>query len=144
MHYDDGAVSHLFQVAAGLDSMAVGEAQILGQTREALRLGQELGTVGPALNLLFQQALRVGKRSRAETGIDQVAPSLVSAALERSVEAAVPWPASGSWSSVPAAWPGSPPPPSPGSVPPRWWWSTAAPSAPPASPPRRRPGRQPR
>ena len=71
VHYDDGAVSHLFQVAAGLDSMAVGEGQILGQTREALRLGQELGTVGPALNVLFQQALRVGKRSRAETDIDQ-------------------------------------------------------------------------
>lgn len=88
VHYDDGAVSHLFQVAAGLDSMAVGEGQILGQTREALRLGQELGTVGPALNVLFQQALRVGKRSRAETGIDQVAPSLVSAALVRS-EAAI-------------------------------------------------------
>ncbi len=64
VHYDDGAVAHLFQVAAGLDSMAVGEGQILGQTREALRLGQELGTVGPALNVLFQQALRVGKRSR--------------------------------------------------------------------------------
>jgi len=87
VHYDDGAVSHLFQVAAGLDSMAVGEGQILGQTREALRLGQEIGTVGPALNVLFQQALRVGKRSRAETGIDRVAPSLVSAALERSDEA---------------------------------------------------------
>ena len=71
VHYDDGAVSHLFQVAAGLDSMAVGEGQILGQTRDALRLGQELGTVGPALNVLFQQALRVGKRSRAETDIDQ-------------------------------------------------------------------------
>jgi glutamyl-tRNA reductase len=83
VHYDDGAVSHLFQVAAGLDSMAVGEGQILGQTREALRLGQELGTVGPSLNVLFQQALRVGKRSRAETDIDRVAPSLVSAALER-------------------------------------------------------------
>lgn len=83
VHYDDGAVAHLFQVAAGLDSMAVGEGQILGQTREALRLGQELGTVGPALNVLFQQALRVGKRSRAETGIDRAAPSLVSAALER-------------------------------------------------------------
>jgi glutamyl-tRNA reductase len=83
VHYDDGAVSHLFQVAAGLDSMAVGEGQILGQTREALRLGQELGTVGPALNVLFQQALRVGKRSRAETDIDRVAPSLVTAALER-------------------------------------------------------------
>ncbi len=86
VHYDDGAVSHLFHVAAGLDSMAVGEAQILGQTREALRVGQELGTVGPALNLLFQQALRVGKRSRAETDIDRVAPSLVSAALDRSGE----------------------------------------------------------
>ena len=84
VHYDDGAVSHLFQVAAGLDSMAVGEGQILGQTRAALRVGQELGTVGPALNVLFQQALRVGKRSRAETAIDQVAPSLVSAALDRS------------------------------------------------------------
>jgi glutamyl-tRNA reductase len=82
VHYDDGAISHLFQVAAGLDSMAVGEGQILGQTREALRRGQELGTVGPALNLLFQQALRVGKRTRAETEIDQVAPTLVSAALD--------------------------------------------------------------
>jgi glutamyl-tRNA reductase len=84
VHYDDGAVSHLFQVAAGLDSMAVGEGQILGQTREALRLGQELGTVGSALNVLFQQALRVGKRSRAETDIDSAAPTLVGAALDRS------------------------------------------------------------
>jgi glutamyl-tRNA reductase len=84
VHYDDGAVSHLFQVAAGLDSMAVGEGQILGQTREALRVGQELGTVGPSLNVLFQQALRVGKRSRAETDIDRAAPSLVTSALARS------------------------------------------------------------
>jgi glutamyl-tRNA reductase len=83
VHYDDGAVSHLFQVAAGLDSMAVGEAQILGQTRDALARGQEAGTVGPALNVLFQQALRVGKRAHAETGIDQAAPTLVSAALDR-------------------------------------------------------------
>lgn len=83
VHYDDGAVSHLFHVAAGLDSMALGEGQILGQTRDALRLGQELGSAGPALNVLFQQALRVGKRARAETGIDRVAPSLVTAALGR-------------------------------------------------------------
>jgi len=83
VHYDDGAVSHLFHVAAGLDSLALGEGQILGQTRNALRRGQEQGTVGPALNVLFQQALRVGKRSRAETDIDQAAPSLVSAALAR-------------------------------------------------------------
>ncbi len=81
VHYEDGAVSHLFHVAAGLDSMAVGEGQILGQTRTALRVGQEQGTVGSALNILFQQALRVGKRSRAETGIDQAAPTLVTEAL---------------------------------------------------------------
>lgn len=83
VHYDDGAVSHLFRVAAGLDSMAVGEAQILGQTRDALSRGQEQGSVGPVLNTLFQQALRVGKRAHAETGIDRAAPTLVSAALDR-------------------------------------------------------------
>ncbi len=83
VHYDDGAVSHLFHVASGLDSMVVGEGQILGQTREALRVGQDLGTIGPALNTLFQQALRVGKRVHAETDIDRAAPSLVSVALER-------------------------------------------------------------
>ncbi len=83
VHYDDGAISHLFHVAAGLDSMVVGEGQILGQAREALRLGQELGTVGTALNAAFQQALRVAKRTHAETGIDRVAPSLVSVSLER-------------------------------------------------------------
>ncbi|MGO4256505.1 glutamyl-tRNA reductase [Marmoricola sp. RAF53] len=83
VHYDDGAVSHLFHVASGLDSMVVGESQILGQAREALRVGQETGTVGPALNSLFQQALRVGKRSHAETDIDRAGPSLVTAALEQ-------------------------------------------------------------
>jgi glutamyl-tRNA reductase len=83
VHYDDGAVSHLFHVAAGLDSMVVGEGQILGQAREALRLGQELGTIGPALNAAFQQALRVAKRTHAETDIDRAAPSLVSVSLDR-------------------------------------------------------------
>ncbi|WP_181311847.1 glutamyl-tRNA reductase [Nocardioides campestrisoli] len=86
VHYEDGAVSHLFHVAAGLDSMVMGEGQILGQTREALRLGQEHGTMGPSLNLLFQQALRVGKRSHAETGIDSAAPSMVTAALHHTTE----------------------------------------------------------
>ncbi len=85
VHYEDGAVSHLFHVASGLDSMAVGEGQILGQTRTALRVGQEQGTIGSGLNVLFQQALRVGKRSRAETGIDQAAPTLVSEALAQVV-----------------------------------------------------------
>jgi glutamyl-tRNA reductase len=83
VHYDDGAVGHLFHVVSGLDSMVVGEGQILGQTREALRIGQESGTLGPALNTLFQQALRVGKRVHAETDIDRAAPSLVSVSLDR-------------------------------------------------------------
>ncbi|HEX2895981.1 MAG TPA: glutamyl-tRNA reductase [Marmoricola sp.] len=82
VHYDDAAVSHLFHVASGLESMVVGESQILGQVREALRVGQESGTVGPALNSLFQQALRVGKRAHAETDIDRAGPSLVAAALD--------------------------------------------------------------
>ena len=86
VHYDDGAISHLFHVAAGLDSMVVGEGQILGQVREALRLAQELGTAGPALNAAFQQALRVAKRTHAETGIDRAAPSLVSVSLERAAQ----------------------------------------------------------
>ncbi|HJR40417.1 MAG TPA: glutamyl-tRNA reductase [Nocardioidaceae bacterium] len=90
VHYDDGAVAHLFNVASGLDSMVVGEGQILGQAREALRLGQESGTIGPALNVLFQQALRVGKRAHSETDIDAAAPSLVSVALTRATRAIGP------------------------------------------------------
>ena len=86
VHYDDASVSHLFHVASGLDSMVVGEGQILGQVRDALRIGQEHGTLGAALNSLFQQALRVGKRSHAETDIDRAAPSLVSVSLEQAAE----------------------------------------------------------
>lgn len=82
VHYDDAAVAHLFAVAAGLDSMVVGESQILGQVRTALQRGQDDDTVGHALNALFQQALRVGKRGHAETGIDRAGPSLVQAALD--------------------------------------------------------------
>lgn len=90
VHYDDGAVAHLFNVAAGLDSMIVGESQILAQAREALRVGQETATVGPALNTLFQQALRVGKRSHAETDIDRAGPTLVTAALEQAASHLAP------------------------------------------------------
>ncbi len=86
VHYDDAAVAHLFDVASGLDSMVVGEGQILGQVRDALRFGQESGSVGPVLNPLFQQALRVGKRVHAETEIDRAAPSLVSVALDAAAE----------------------------------------------------------
>jgi glutamyl-tRNA reductase len=82
VHYDEAAVDHLFSVATGLDSMVVGEGQILGQVREALRHGQGDETVGAALNTLFQQGLRVGKRAHSETGIDKAGQSLVSVALD--------------------------------------------------------------
>jgi len=82
VHYEDKAVQHLFTVACGLDSMVVGEAQILGQVREALKLGQREGTVGTTLNELTQYALRVGKRAHTETGIDKAGASLIGVGLE--------------------------------------------------------------
>jgi glutamyl-tRNA reductase len=82
VHYDEGAVAHAFSVAAGLDSMVVGESQVLGQVREGLRTAQDAGVVGPSLNALFQHALRVGKRAHAETDIDRAAPSMVGVAVD--------------------------------------------------------------
>ncbi len=81
VHYADHAVAHLFSVASGLDSMAVGESQVLGQVRLALRRAQDDGTAGRVLDRLLQQALRVGKRSHAETGLDRAGHSLVAAGL---------------------------------------------------------------
>ncbi|MCM2420883.1 glutamyl-tRNA reductase [Streptomyces sp. RKAG293] len=83
VHYEDRAVHHLFSVACGLDSMVVGEGQILGQIKDALALGQELHTAGRLLNDLFQQALRVGKRAHSETGIDRAGQSLVTFGLDQ-------------------------------------------------------------
>jgi glutamyl-tRNA reductase len=83
VHYEDQAVAHLFTVAAGLDSMVVGETQVLGQLRAAYALAQDEGTVGRALHPVAQRALRVGKRVHSETGIDRAGASLVSAALDR-------------------------------------------------------------
>jgi glutamyl-tRNA reductase len=82
VHYEDRAVSHLFSVACGLDSMVVGESQVLGQVRLALRTAQDAGAAGHQLGSLAQQALRVGKRARTETGIDRAGRSLVTAGLE--------------------------------------------------------------
>ena len=82
VHYEDRAVSHLLAVAAGLDSMVVGEDQILGQVRSAVKLAAEHGTAGRVHGELGQLALRTGKRARAETGIGRVGLSLLSAAVE--------------------------------------------------------------
>ncbi|MBW1597525.1 glutamyl-tRNA reductase [Streptomyces sp. JJ38] len=83
VHYEDRAVHHLFSVACGLDSMVVGEGQILGQIKDALALAQEVHSAGKLLNDLFQQALRVGKRAHSETGIDKAGQSLVTFGLEQ-------------------------------------------------------------
>ncbi|MFC5748650.1 glutamyl-tRNA reductase [Actinomadura rugatobispora] len=82
VHYEDRAVQHAFSVACGLESMVVGEGQILGQLRQAFRLAQERGTLGRELYDVLQQALRVGKRAHHETGIDKAGASLVSVGLE--------------------------------------------------------------
>jgi glutamyl-tRNA reductase len=81
VHYEADAVRHAFRVAAGLDSMVVGEAQILGQLRDAYGTAGEQGAAGRLLHELLQQALRVGKRVHAETEIDRAGQSVVSAAL---------------------------------------------------------------
>jgi glutamyl-tRNA reductase len=78
--FDEGAVAHTFSVASGLDSLVVGESQVLGQVKSALTLGQTHETVGAILNSLFQQAIRVGKRVHTETGIGAAGRSLVGTA----------------------------------------------------------------
>ena len=90
VHYEDRAISHAFAVAGGLDSMAVGECQILGQMREALKDAQSWRLVGPSLNGLLQHALRVGKRVHTETAIDTVSVSLIEAGLNIAARTGVP------------------------------------------------------
>jgi glutamyl-tRNA reductase len=81
-HYDRQAVRHLFRVAAGLDSMMLGEAEILGQVREAYKFAQEQRATGPVLNRLFQGALEVGKRVRSETEVGARPMSVGSAGVK--------------------------------------------------------------
>jgi glutamyl-tRNA reductase len=81
VHYAGAAVEHLFNVASGLDSMVIGEAQILGQVRLAYNAAHAAGTVGRVLHELTQKALRVGKRAHSETDLDQAGGSVVSEAL---------------------------------------------------------------
>src|SRR5215216_4656121 len=79
---DEAAALHVFRVAAGLDSLIPGEAQILGQVRGAYEAAREAGTAGPVLHRLFRQALRVGRRVRNETAIGENPASISSAAAE--------------------------------------------------------------
>ncbi|MBM7855576.1 glutamyl-tRNA reductase [Desulfohalotomaculum tongense] len=76
------SVRHLFRVSAGLDSMILGETQILGQVRQGYEIALQAGTTNRVLNTLFQQAITVGKRVRHETGIDKNAVSVSYAAVE--------------------------------------------------------------
>jgi glutamyl-tRNA reductase len=87
VHYEDRAVAHLFTVVCGLDSMAVGEGQILGQVRQALRAAQGSGDAGRVLGDLLQQALRVGKRAHSETGIDTAGRSIVEVGIDSAATA---------------------------------------------------------
>lgn len=81
-HTDDTAVRHLFRVASSLDSMVVGEPQVLGQVRKAYSIALEVGTVGRVLNRLIPHAFRVAKRVRTETGIGASAVSISYMAVE--------------------------------------------------------------
>jgi glutamyl-tRNA reductase len=81
VHQEQRAVEHAFSVASGLDSMVLGEAQILGQLKDAYRVAHEAGSTGPSLNKLFQAAFSAAKRVRSETRIGENAVSLASAAV---------------------------------------------------------------
>lgn len=82
VYFDEGAVAHTFSVASGLDSVVVGENQVLGQVKAALTRCQTHGSVGTVLNTLFQSAIRVAKRVHSETGVGSAGRSLVTAACE--------------------------------------------------------------
>ena len=81
VHYEERAVQHLFAVASGLDSMVVGEGQILGQVRNAFKVAQDEGSVSRVLGELLRHSLRVGKRVRTETSIGRAGASLVGIGL---------------------------------------------------------------
>ena len=84
--HDDAAVTHLFEVAAGLDSAVIGESEILGQVRSAWQLAQDEGGAKATLNLLFRHAIETGKRARTETSIGRGTASVSHAAVEMATE----------------------------------------------------------
>jgi glutamyl-tRNA reductase len=86
-YYDEAAITHLFGVSAGVDSMILGEGEILGQVKEAIKVAEAEGTAQQALSRVFRHAIEVGKRSRAETGINRGAVSISSAAVALAADA---------------------------------------------------------
>lgn len=82
VHEQDEAVEHLFRVTAGIDSMVLGETQILGQVRNSFLAGQQIGTTGTVFNQLFKQAVTLAKRAHSETAIGENAVSVSYAAVE--------------------------------------------------------------
>ena len=104
VHYDDRAVHHMLSVACGLESMVVGESQILGQVRQAVKTARQHGTLSRELSDVSRLALRAGRRAHAETGIDAAGQNLVSLGLALAAR------------SLGRRIPGSPERPSPGSV----------------------------
>lgn len=84
---DGEAATHLLRVAAGLESMIVGEPQILGQVRHALDIAQQINSTGPLLNRLFMTAIHTGKRARSETAINRHTTSLGQAAARLAADA---------------------------------------------------------
>ncbi|WP_156226817.1 glutamyl-tRNA reductase [Corynebacterium comes] len=86
VRYADAAAEHMMVVASGLDSMVVGEQQIIGQVRTSYQEATEKGTVGPGLHRLAQTALQTGKRVHSETDIDDAGASMVSVAVDEALE----------------------------------------------------------
>ncbi|MBC2682312.1 glutamyl-tRNA reductase [Corynebacterium anserum] len=86
VHYSDAAAEHMLNVASGLDSMVVGEQQIIGQLRTAYQQASQIGTVGRTLHDLSQRALRTGKRVHTETNIDTAGASMVSFSIDKALD----------------------------------------------------------
>src|SRR6266705_756156 len=89
-HYEDDAAEHLFEVAAGIDSVVLGEPQILSQVRQAYRRAEAEGATGPVLGRLFRSAVRAGKRARAETAIGASPAGFIEAGATLAEEALGP------------------------------------------------------
>ena len=85
-YHDEAAIAHLFGVASGLDSMIIGESEILGQVRESWQMAEREGTAGQLVSRTFRHAVEVGKRARTETGIGRHAVSVSSAAVRVAAE----------------------------------------------------------